>query len=149
MSVVCVMNNAWYDLCTFWNFHKWYMLSTLFCIVLLSCSVMYIYVYVHFFLAAQQALPELGSLTKYRTWAPGVKAPSPNHCTIRESLISYFWDPPMLLCIDLVHNWNICFCVMFLRLEIESSCAKIESGVAGGETNLKYLFYREKIVTTN
>ena len=112
----------------------------------LSCIFMYMYI---FFLAAQQALPDLGSLTKYRTWAPGVKAPSPNHCAIREFLISYFWDPPMLLCIDLVHNWNICFCVMFLRLEIESSCAKIESGVAGGETYLKYLFCREKIVTTN
>ena len=84
-----------------------------------------------FILAVLCGLRDLSSSTRDWTWAPAVKAPSPNHWTAREFPVSCFWDPSVLLYspyLKYLFLWYV-----KSRLEIESWGVKIESGVAGGE----------------
>ena len=44
---------------------------------------------------------DLSSLTKDRTWAMAMKAPSPNHGTAREFPKLWYFSGPLRLCCDL------------------------------------------------
>ena len=70
-------------------------------IVSSEISVICLYLFLFFFLATLWVLWHLSSPTRFHTWAPVVRVPSPNHWTARE-----FTD---LFCPNVWFFFNSCF----------------------------------------